>query len=258
MDYYEAHGTEIFGSYAFMQLDTEGKKTWTAPLAGIQEFKVPEAFLNAKGGVRASGGKELFPGTGIVSFNIVYLPFAEADYDAFLDWIAKFVNEHEDLTEEDRIVYAEKVHEYHDNVYQLFSVMGIDNNGTAEDLKTALEKNYRKNGAPEDELKAYLDSMELIEAGSAENYKFYLLKFGNKSDSFKDTQADYKEEYDALYDAADSYAANFTFMHPLALAHLVSEGTGLTFETKDLNDNTIIASELFGSHMQNTCSPVRK
>ena len=79
LDYYEAHGTEIFGSYAFMQLDTEGKKTWTAPLAGIQEFKVPEAFLNAKGGVRASGGKELFPGTGIVSFNIVYLPFAEAD-----------------------------------------------------------------------------------------------------------------------------------------------------------------------------------
>ena len=45
-----------------------------------------------------------------------------------------------------------------------------------------------------------------------------------------------------------SYAANFTFMHPLALAQLVSEGTGLTFETKDLNDNPVAGSELFGSH----------
>ena len=60
LNYYAARGSEMYGSYAFMQLDTEGKKTWTAPLAGIQEFKVPDTFLNAQGGVRASGGKESF------------------------------------------------------------------------------------------------------------------------------------------------------------------------------------------------------
>ena len=79
LNYYGVRGSEIYGSYAFMQLDTEGKKTWTAPLAGIKEFKVPEAFLNAKGGVQAAGGKELFAGTGIVSIDVVYLPFTEAD-----------------------------------------------------------------------------------------------------------------------------------------------------------------------------------
>ena len=248
LNYYGARGSEMFGSYAFMQLDTEGKKTWTAPLAGIQEFKVPEAFLNAKGGVQAAGGKELFAGTGIVSIDVVYLPITEADYDAFQDWIAEFVKEHEDPTDEDKAVYDQKVQEYHSNAYHLFTVMGIGNNGTAEDLKTALEQNYRKLGAPEDKLREYLDSIEIFEAGGAENYKFYLLQFGNRSDTFKDNQANYKEEYNAIYDAVGSYAANFTFMHPLALAQLVSEGTGLTFETKDLNDNPVVGSELFGSH----------
>ena len=54
--YYDARGEEMYGSYAFRQLDTEGKTVWTAPLAGIKEFKVPEAFLNAKGNIRAGGG----------------------------------------------------------------------------------------------------------------------------------------------------------------------------------------------------------
>ena len=248
LNYYAARGSEMYGSYAFMQLDTEGKKTWTAPLAGIQEFKVPDAFLNAKGGVRASGGKELFYGTGIVSLDVAYLPFTEAEYDAYIDWIGEYIKAHEDPTDEDKIEYAKKVDEYNSNAYHLFSVFGIDNNGTAEDLKTALEQNYRKQGAPEDQLREYLDKIELFEAGGAENYKFYLLRYERKSTDFKETQADYREEYDALFDAVESYAANFTFMRPLALAQLVAEGTGLTFETKDLNDNTVIGSELFASH----------
>ena len=261
LNYYAARGSEMYGSYAFMQLDTEGKKTWTAPLAGIEEFVVPQSFLDAKGGIRASGGKELFAGTGIVSMDVVYLPFTEAEYDAFVDWIGEFQDSHPAPTDEDKMTYQAKVDEYNSNVYHLFGIMGIDNNGTAEDLKTALEQNYRKLGAPEDKLRVFLDSIEIIEAGSAGNYKFYLVKFGSNSDDFKETQADYKEEYDALYDAVDSYTANFTFMHPLALSQLVAEGTGLTFETKDLNDNTVIASEMFGSHKatmlniwQTTCS----
>lgn len=248
LNYYAARGSEMYGSYAFMQLDTEGKKTWTAPLAGIQEFKVPDAFLNAKGGVRASGGKELFYGTGIVSLDIAYLPFTEAEYDAYIDWIGEFIKAHEDPTDEDKIEYAKKVDEYNSNAYHLFSVFGIDNNGTAEDLKTALEQNYRKQGAPEDQLREYLDKIEIFEAGGAENYKFYLIRYERKSADFKETQADYREEYDALFDAVESYAANFTFMRPLALAQLVAEGTGLTFETKDLNDNPVFGSELFASH----------
>lgn len=248
LNYYGARGSEMYGSYAFVQLDTEGKKTWTAPLAGIQEFKVPDTFLNAKGGIRASGGKELFYGTGVVSMDVGYLPFTEAEYDAFVDWIGEFIREHEDPTDEDKITYAKKVDEYNSNAYHLFTVIGIDNNGTAEDLKTALEQNFRKQGAPEDQLREYIDTIEIFEAGSAENYKFYLIRYERKSADFKETQADYKDEYDALYDAVESYAANFTFMRPLALAQLVAEGTGLTFETKDLNDNPVIGAELFGSH----------
>ena len=37
-------------------------------------------------------------------------------------------------------------------------------------------------------------------------------------------------------------------MRPLGLTQLISEGTGLTFETKDLNDNIVSGSELFAGH----------
>jgi thiol-disulfide isomerase/thioredoxin len=138
------------------------------------------------------------------------------------------------------------VQEYSDNAYVLFEVYGIGENGTAEDLKNGIKENYMKYGAPEDEVDAYLNGLDIIEAGSAEDYNFYLCRGIRRSETFKESQADYKEEYDALYDAFDTYAANFTFMRPLALAELIAEGTGFSFETKDLDGNTVSSAELFG------------
>ena len=247
LSYYGAHADEMYGSYAFKQLNTEGKTVWTAPLAGIQEFKVPEAFLNAKGGIRAGGGEELYLGTGIVNMDVFYLPYQEAEYDAFVKRIADF-SKIQDPTDEDIQNYVAMVREYNDNAYHLFAVMGIGNNGSLEDLKAALKENFLKNDLTEDDVEQLFASAEFIKAGSAEDYNFYMIKRGYGSAFFNESQQEYKEEYDALYDAAESYAANFTFMRPLALAQLVSEGTGLGFETKDLKDNSVSSRDLFGSH----------
>lgn len=246
-NYYDARGENIFSSYAFMQLDTEGKTTWTAPMAGIQEFRVPDAFLNAKGGVRASGGGELFTGSGLVTLDVVYLPFTKAEYDDFLDRIAKFTQEHDDPTDEDMAAYSDMINEYNDNVYSLFEVFGIGNHATLEDLKATIRDYSKKYEIPDEATEDFL-SHEFIEAGSAEDYNFFLIKFDRQSGSFTEAQAEYKEEYDALYDAVGSYTANFSFMRPLALAQLVAEGTGLTFESTDLNDNAVNGSEMFASH----------
>ncbi len=247
LNYYGARGSEIYGSYAFMQLDTEGKKTWTAPLAGIKEFKVPEAFLNAKGGVRASGGEELYLGTGLVNIDFVYLPREEAEFDVFLEKIAEF-SKIQDPTQEDIQNYVALIRDYNNNIYHLFAIMGVGNNGTLDDLKALLKEHFMRNDLTEEDIEQLFDASEFIEAGSAEDYNFYMIKRGFGSAFFEESQEAYKEEYDALYDAAASYIPNFTFMRPLALAEMVAEGTGLQFETKDLKDNPVSSGDLFGSH----------
>ena len=245
--YYDARGENIFGSYAFLQLDTEGKTTWTAPMAGIQEFKVPETFLNAKGGIRAGGGQELFFGYGIVTMDVVYIPFTETEYNDLIGRIGKFVEEHEDLTDEDLKTYANITQEYHDNIVTLFQVMGVPNNASLEELKTTLTEISEKNDIPAEDIEEFFGH-EFILAGSADDYNFYMIRFDREDNKFTESQAEYKEEYNALYDAFESYVPNFTFMRPLGLMQMVSEGTGLNFETKDLNGNTVIGSELFASH----------
>jgi thiol-disulfide isomerase/thioredoxin len=126
--------------------------------------------------------------------------------------------------------------------------MGVGGNGTLDDLKAVLKENFMKNDFTEEDVDQLFAASEFFEAGSAEDYNFFLIKRGYGSAFFTESQEEYREEYDALYDAAESYAANFTFMRPLALAQMVSEGTGLEFETKDLKDNSISSSDLFGSH----------
>ncbi len=247
LDYYSARGEEMYGSYAYVQLDTEGKRTWSAPLAGIKEFKVPESFPNAKGGIRAGGGEELFIGTGIVSMDVFYLPYTEAKYKDFLEKISAFAAK-EDPTEEDIQNYADMVRDYDNNAYHLFGIMGIGDNGTLEDLKNGLRVNFMKVGLTSEDVDDLFSVAEFKEAGSAEDYNFYLIKHGKSSAFFTEEQAEYRNEYDDLYDAADTYLANFTFMRPLALAQMVSEGTRLEFETKDLNGDPVSSRDLFGSH----------
>ena len=247
LDYYGARGKEMYGSYAFQQLDTQGKMVWTAPLAGIKEFKVPEAFLNAKGSIRAGGGEELYLGTGLVNLDVVYLPCEESEFDVFLGKIAEF-SKIENPTPEDIQNYVALVQDYNDNAYHLFAIMGLGNNGTLDDLKTLLKEHFMRNDLTEEDIEQLFETSEFIEAGSAEDYNFYMIKRGYGSAFFEESQESYKEEYDALYDAAASYTSNFTFMRPLALAEMVAEGTGLEFETKDLKDNPVNSRDIFGSH----------
>ncbi len=246
--YYSTIASRIFSSFAFLQTDTEGKTVWTAPLAGIQGFTVPEAFLNAKGGIRAGGGQELFRGSGIVCMNVVYLPYTEAEYDAFLDRIAEFEKEHEVVTEEYMLAYTEMLDDYNNNAYILFDVMGISENRTPEDLKTGIREIHQNWDIPEEETEKYLKALDIIKAGSAEDFNFYLVRQERASGSFKKSQTEYREEYDALYDAFADYADDFTFMRPLALSQLITEGTEFVFETKDLENNPVTASEMFGGH----------
>lgn len=252
-EYYSAHGDLIAQSYAFSQLNTSGKKVWTAPFAGIDEFQVPDAFLNAKGGLRASGGME--EDQGFVSMSVVYIAGTEADYDKFvadMGVVTDEINE-KGMTEENRQKYEKLVEAYNEDVTTLFTVLGIPNGaGEAED-KAAYEKYVNDHAEwyeyTEDEIKAYLDKLVFYPAGSAEGYNFYLVQ-GNLPDDNNIEKEDsaYQEEYQTLYNNIADYVSAFKFMKPLGLTQMIESGTGISFETTDVFGSSVKSSDLFSGH----------
>ena len=252
-DYYDNRGERMFDSYAFSQLDTTGKKVWTAPFVGIEEFQVPDAFLNAKGGVRASGGME--EDKGMVTMSVKYLAETEEDYNNYIDQLSAVIRDiHENgQNEENTQKYQDAVEEYNSHATTLFVVLGMPNgSGEAED-KAAYQKYFEDHAEwydfTEEEMKEFYDKLVFYPAGSVDNYNFYLVQ-GNLPDdhSIEEDDEVYKEEYKALYDNIGEYISLFKFMKPLGLAKTIEAGTGFTFETTDVFGNPVKSAELFSSH----------
>ena len=252
-DYYSSKGDPIFDSYAFSQLDTTGKKTWAAPFVGIEEFRVPDAFLNAKGGVRASGGME--EDKGMVTMSVKYLAETEEDYNKFIDQIAEITTDinTNGRNEENVQKYLNAMEEYNSHATTLFVVLGMPNGaGEAED-KAAYQKYFDDHAEwydyTEEEMKTFFDKMVFYPAGSADGYNFYLVQGNLPDDNNIERDEDvYKEEYKALYDNIADYTSLFKFMKPLGLAETIQAGTGFTFETKDVFGNPVKSADLFSGH----------
>ena len=252
-DYYDSRGERMFDSYAFSQLDTTGKKVWSAPFVGVEEFRVPDAFLNAKGGVRASGGME--EDKGMVTMSVKYLAETEEDYGKYVDQIGTVI---EDIyangqNEENTQKYMDAVEEYNSHATTLFVVLGMPNgSGEAED-KAAYQKYFEDHAEwydfTEEEMKDFYDKMVFYPAGSVDNYNFYLVQ-GNLPDdhSIEKDEDIYKEEYKALYENIAEYVPLFKFMKPLGLAETIQAGTGFTFETTDVFGNSVKSADLFNGH----------
>ena len=54
-----SEGEMMYSSMVYSTLDTEEKRIWVGNEAGIKEFRVPESFTNARGGIRAYFGFEM-------------------------------------------------------------------------------------------------------------------------------------------------------------------------------------------------------
>lgn len=55
----DSRGEMMYSSMVYSTLDTDGKRIWIGDEAGIKEFRVPDSFTNARGGLRAYFGFDL-------------------------------------------------------------------------------------------------------------------------------------------------------------------------------------------------------
>lgn len=225
----------MYNSFIIASLDTEGKRVWSGAEAGIKEFRVPEAWTGAKGGIRAWYGFETNPGTGLARTDIVYIPSTEEAYDALIDELGALKASTE-ASEESFKKLDDAYINFQNGIAVLFSVIAVPNNGEPEKARELMLPGLMNSWLlSEEEAKARLETYTFIPVGTAEDYSFYLitspLDVRNAFDGEKDS---WKEEYDALRQGIAAYAENFTFARPAGMADLTNAGTAVRFETTDL------------------------
>ena len=232
----------MFESESYITLDTEGKTIWRAPFAGIVEFKVPEEWINAKGGIRAIGGTESVENSGIVDLEVNYIVSEESTYHELTKLIDEALDEENDDDWEN--LYSE----WGSMMTNLFTVYGISENRDEAGLREGLKKQYMGYGVDEETVNALLDQMVITKIGSAEDFNFF---FSQNKDEDKSALADADEvfvkEYEAFSSDSSKYIPNFTFARPMGLTEFVDAGTGISFKTTDIEGNPIDTAELFGS-----------
>ena len=246
-DLKKANAEQMFESTAFITIDTEGKNIWTAPLAGIKEFKVPESFLNAKGGIRLTDGSEVIEGSGLVWTNFDYMASTKEDYYDLVELI------NEAWYSDDSADDGSELYEVWNMMKApLFTVYGINKNrGEAEIKKVLIDYYVGDNDEDAEELtKAYNEDMSqwvFTPAGSVEDFNFFIVQVpAIELYIYDEDQTGYTEEYLSLREKTAELIPLFTFDLPYGLAEFVEVGTGISFETSDLNGNPIKSAELFG------------
>ena len=226
----EKAGERMDSSTAFIVLDTAGKSVWKVPLAGL-EFQVPDFIKDAHGGIRAMGGREKISGTGIVSMDVVYYSMTESEYYDLVKKLADYSDDTEDIDEFFGLShrFMETSQAINRHRHPLFSIMGIGNNQGPEEILAAEKEEIMQTGLwTEEELDAEQKNRTFSKIGSFEDYNFFFVE--------------------TLFNSKDQIVPNFTFSRPVGIQELISEGTGLSFETLDIHDNPVKSEDIFPGH----------
>jgi len=231
----------MFESESYITLDTEGKKIWRAPFAGIAEFKVPEEWIKAKGGIRAINGSESLEGSGIVELGVNYIVSDEPGYFRLIDKIQNANGNEYDPDE----LYDQ----WGRMLTSLFTIYGISENRDEAGLKAALKKLYMDYGYEAEVIDSVLNQMVITKIGSADDFNFFFVQNQDEDRSaLEGVDEDYVKEYEAFSSDISKYIPNFTFARPMGLTEVVDTGTGISFQTTDLEGNPVDTGKLFTSH----------
>ena len=236
-------GTEImFESESYITLNTDGKKIWRAPFAGIVEFEVPEEWIKAEGGIRALGGTELDDGIGIVNLNVNYIPSEEAVYKELVRLI-------EEAWDSGNDVEADELYDIWSNsMVELFTIYGISDSRDEAELRNALEEDYISYGYDPEDVQALISQMKFTKLGSADDFNFFFAKNEEEDLSILEgADEKYVKEYREFSADPGKYIPNFTKLdRPLGLTEIIEAGSGISFETKYLSGEPADTAEIFG------------
>ena len=241
--------TSIYNSYVFQKAD-KNTTVWTAPFAGIKSFQMPPEMKKSKGTIAASGGSEIIPGSGLVTVDVIYLAMSETDYSQLITSLSIYAfYAQSDINALKN--YQQLASAYSAASAPLFSVYGIKNNGTAEDLKTMIKDIYvTYAGMDETIANLAVQTQTIYPAGTAGDYSFYIVQTGKQDkESFSSGKNhEFYDDYQDIYNNIPNYVSFFTYQRPIGLTEINLNDGKIIFETKDIDGNNIKSKNLFSGY----------
>ena len=184
-------------------------------------FDLPEEFKSLKGVILPGYDMEAEPGSGLFVSSLTYCAFTREKYD---EQVQK-----KEISEVDwDFVYPRMV--------DFLIIYTLDDGRSLEDL-TPLLSEY---GLPDKNIK---------ELGSVGDYSFFyaLDPYADALDTEFTFDEGFREDYDAAVKACGDLSW-VQFQEPEGGVPTAEEGTGISFETTDLDGNAVNAADIFGAH----------
>ena len=235
----------MFQGYVFNK-----DKTWSAPFAGLLRFELPDSWKKAKGTIKATGGSESIPGSGLAAVDILYFSMPESDYTTLLNNIALY--SYYAQTDATALVkYNNAANTYTSNMAQLCSIYALSGNASEQELRDRIRDIFMKYGRVDKETaEERVSSYTVIPAGTSADFSFYIVQTENDSgNAFTDGRnEEYRKEFENLHTNIKEIIPKLTFARPLGLTELNLEGNDIHFSTTDLRGNPLSDKDLFSGH----------
>ena len=191
-------------------------------------FTLTDDFDHLKGVFLEDRYDSFMEDYGLYYAYFFYVGMPKADYDAFI--------EKEDMTDEEMNAFTEKER----SMGEIWGVKDGDTPEKAYDIAVKLidEMSAETEGQYKPEL--------FQKVGQSGDVTYYYVKVPEETSS-EGLDGEYKTEYETLSAALDKVIANGEFFEPVdPYADLI--GKKLSFETTDLDGNTVKSEELFSQH----------
>ena len=237
--------TTMFQGYVF-----EKDKTWSAPFAGLLRFDFPNSWKKASGTIKATGGSENIPGSGLSAIDILYFTMPAAEYDKLIREIAMY-SVYAQTDTNALLGYNAAARKYTSSMTQLGSIYAFSRNAPEDDARSRLKEIYTKyGGSSAEEADALVDAYTIIPAGSAADYNFFIVQTDKDAgNAFTDgNNIKYKEEYERLHENIKEIIPGLTFARPMGITELKLSDDGLKFSSSDLLGNPLTNEDLFAGH----------
>ena len=235
----------MFQGYVFAK-----ENTWSAPFAGLRRYDLPNSWKKAKGTIKATGGSESVPGSGLASVDILYLTMTEEEYSSLITQISLYA--YYAQTDATALVrYNSAVNTYSANLAQLCSIYALSGNASEQELRDRIKEIFMKyGGISEADAEKRVSSYTVIPAGTSADFSFYIVQTENDSgNAFAGGRnEEYRKEYDALHKNIKEIIPKISFARPLGLTEVKLEDKSIRFSTTDLRGDPVTSEDLFGGH----------
>ena len=235
----------MFQGYVF-----EKKNTWSAPFAGIGRFDLPQSWSGAKGTLKATGGSESIPGTGLTETNILYFAMSDPDYDSLVNQLATY-SYMAQTNPNAYAVYSRLAETYQASLAQVCSIYGVSGNADEDGLRDRISEIFIKyGGMDEDAVRQKVASFTVIPAGSVNDFSFFIVqKEDDPGNAFTaEKNKEFQKEFEKLSQNIREIIPSMAFERPAGLTELNVSNDGIQFSTTDLHGNPVTDRDLFSGH----------